>query len=106
MFVKAPAALDRLLVSEVTGVGLLIALPVTLETASPLCEPSRLIRIRTVEPDGGVFVAESDAVLELVPAVVSVNAVALVRLVSQTVAVAQPRDRVMELSTLAAEAYE
>jgi hypothetical protein len=104
--VKAPALLDRLLVSDVTKVGLLIALPVTLETVSPLCEPSRLIRIRTVEPDGGVFVPERDALLELVPAVVSVNAVALVRLVSQTVAAAQPRERVMALSTLDAEAYE
>jgi hypothetical protein len=93
-------------VSEVTNVGLLIALPVTLEIVSPLCEPSRLIRIRTVEPDGGVLVPESDAVLELVPAVVSVNAVALVRLVSQTVTAAQPLERVIALSTFDAEAYE
>jgi hypothetical protein len=95
-----------LLVSEVTGVGLLIALPLTLETASPLCEPLRAIRIRTVEPDGGVLPADSEAVLELVPAVVSVNALALVRVVSQTVAAAQFWERVMALSTFEAEAYE
>ena len=104
--VKAPDALDRLLVSEVTSVALLIALPVTLDTASPLCDPSRAIRIRTVEPDGGVFVPASDAVLELVPAVVSVKAVALVRLVVQTVPVRQFRESVTELSTLVEEAYE
>src|SRR6478672_11527175 len=106
MFVKAPAALDRLLVCEVTSVGLLIALPVTLETVSPVWAPLRAIRIRTVEPEGGVFPAESEAVLEVVPAVVSVNAAALVRLVSQTVAAAQFRERVMALSTFDADAYE
>ena len=95
-----------MLVSEVTSVGLLIALPVTLETVSALCDPSRLIRIRTVEPDGGVLPAESEAVLELVPAVVSVNAVALVRFVSQTVAATQFCERVTALSTFEAEAYE
>jgi hypothetical protein len=95
-----------LLTSDVTKVGLLIALPVTPETASPLCDPSRLIRIRTVEPDGAVLVPESDAVLELVPAVVSVNADALVRVVWQTVVAAQPRERVTALSAFAAEAYE
>jgi hypothetical protein len=78
-----------LLVSEVTGVGLLIALPLTLATVSPLCEPLRAIRIRTVELDGGVLPAESEAVLELVPAVVSVNALVLVRVVSQAVAAPQ-----------------
>jgi hypothetical protein len=104
--VKAPAAPDRLLVSEVTGVALLIALPVTLETVSPLCDPLRAIRIRTVEPEGGVFVPASEAVLELVPAVVSVNVVVLVRFVWQTVAAAHPRERVTALSTFAAEAYE
>jgi hypothetical protein len=104
MFVKAPALVDRLLVCEVTGVALLIALPVTLETVSPVCEPSRVIRIRTVEPDGGVLVPDSEAVLDVVPAVVSVNADALVRLVSQTVRAAQPRESVSALSALAADA--
>jgi hypothetical protein len=98
--------LDRLPVSDVTSVGLLIALPLTLETASPLCEPLRAIRIRTVEPDGGLLPAGSEAVLELVAAVVSVNALALVRVVSQTVAAAQFWERVMALSTFEAEAYE
>jgi hypothetical protein len=93
-----------LLVIDVTSVGLLIALPVTLETVSPLCEPSRAIRIRTVDPDGGVLVPESEAVLELVPAVVSVNAFVLVRFVSQTVAAAQLRESVTALSTLDAAA--
>ena len=98
--------LDRLLVSEVTSVALLIALPVTFETVSPLCEPSRAIRIRTVDPEGGVLPAESEAVLELVPAVVSVNTLVLVRFVSQTVAAAQLRERVIVLSTFDAAAYE
>ena len=95
---------DRLLAFEVTSVAPLIALPVTLETVSPVCEPSRAIRIRTVEPEGGVFPDESEAVLELVPAVVSVNAVVLVRFVSQTVAAAQFCERVIALSTFEAEA--
>jgi hypothetical protein len=66
----------------------------------------RAIKIRTVEPDGGVLAAESEAVLELVPEVVSVNALALVSVVSQTVAAAQFRERVMAPSTFEAEAYE
>jgi len=98
--------LDRLLVSEVTSVGLLIALPVTLETVSPVCEPSRATRIRTVEPEGGVLPAVSEAVLELVPAVMSVNALVLVRFVSQTVAATQFWESVIALSTFAADAYE
>jgi hypothetical protein len=58
-----------------------------------------------VEPEGAVLPAESDAVVEPVPAAVSVNAVALVRLVAQTVAAAQLRERVTALSAFAAEAY-
>jgi hypothetical protein len=104
--VKAPAFVERLLVRDVTGVGLLIALPDTPDTVSPLCDPLRAIRIRTVEPEGGVLPAGSEAVLELVPAVVSVNAVALVRLVSHTVAAAQFWERVTAFSTFDAEAYE
>jgi hypothetical protein len=104
--VNAPAALDRLLVCEVTRAGLLIALPVTLETVSPLVDPSRATRISTVEPRGAAFVAESEAVLELVPVVVSVSTLALVNVVWQTVAATQFCESVMALSTFAAEAYE
>ena len=91
----------QLPVSDVTSVGLLIALPPTL---APRRRPGAASDHRSVEPDGGVLPAESEAVLGWSRSVGPERARA--RQVVSQMWQAQFWERVMALSTFEAEAYE
>src|SRR4051812_8617426 len=101
MFVKAPAFVDRFEVTALICVAVPIAVPDTPVTSSPLVEPSRATRTKTVELFGTVPVKV--ALVLLVPAVVW-NALEP-KLVAHTLPATQPRETVMLLSTLDVPSY-